>query len=105
MARRVWEKEQIDFSGFNPNAVEESIIRNAVDEIDAEVIPWYCRYLVVIPGELLQIATQNEVVAAVHRVVVVDKKNSTRISAPVLLRARCNMVFNKSRYLSSSKYD
>ena len=39
------------------------------------------------PGEMLQIVTQGEVKATVHRVVAAAE-GETRLSAPVLLRAR-----------------
>jgi len=51
------------------------------------VLPWNARYVVAIPGEMLQILTQHEVEAAVHRVVVAD---DIRYSAPLLLRGRPN---------------
>lgn len=61
--------------------------------------PWHCRYLIVMPGELLQITSRNNIPAAVHRVVAaVDKP---RLSAPVLLRARPGTTMDVERYMGS----
>jgi len=60
-------------------------------------IPWHARYLVVMPGELLQVATRNEVSAAVHRVMAA--KDRPRLSAPVLFRGRNALRFDAQRYL------
>ncbi|KAL9190612.1 hypothetical protein ACHAXT_000318 [Thalassiosira profunda] len=59
--------------------------------------PWHSRYLVVMPGELLQLTTRNNVPAAVHRVVAATDR--PRLSAPVLLRARPGTTMDVDRYL------
>lgn len=61
--------------------------------------PWHSRYLVVMPGELLQITSRNNVQAAVHRVVATNQ--TPRLSAPVLLRARPGTKMDVERYLGS----
>ena len=61
--------------------------------------PWNARYLIVMPGELLQLTSRNNVQAAVHRVVAVTDK--PRLSAPVLLRARPGTKMNVERYMGS----
>ena len=61
--------------------------------------PWHSRYLIVMPGELLQITSRNNVPAVVHRVVAVQEKS--RFSAPVLLRARSGTKLDVERYLGS----
>ena len=58
---------------------------------------WNCRYLVVMPGELLQLSSRNNVPAAVHRVVAEAER--PRLSAPVLLRARPGTRMDAARYL------
>jgi hypothetical protein len=73
--------------------------------------PWYTRYVVLMPGELLQISTCNEIPAAVHRVIdgsfstnsdesshPLSSSSSIRYSAPVLLRGRSGVVFDCERY-------
>ena len=61
--------------------------------------PWHCRYLVVMPGELLQLTSRNNVPAAVHRVVATA--GAPRLSAPVLLRARPGTRMDVERYMGS----
>ena len=61
---------------------------------------WHCRYLVVMPGELLQLTSRNNIPAAVHRVVATT--NAPRLSAPVLLRARPGTRMNIERYMGST---
>ena len=61
--------------------------------------PWHCRYLVVMPGELLQLTSRNNVPAAVHRVVATT--GAPRLSAPVLLRARPGTRMDVERYMGS----
>lgn len=61
--------------------------------------PWHSRYLIVMPGELLQLASRNNIPAAVHRVVAAV--DSPRLSAPVLLRARPGTEMNVERYMGS----
>jgi isopenicillin N synthase-like dioxygenase len=64
-----------------------------------EKFPWHSRYLVVMPGELLQITSRDNVPAAVHRVVAANE--AARLSAPVLLRARPGTVMDVERYMGS----
>ncbi|KAL7468289.1 hypothetical protein ACHAXS_008520 [Conticribra weissflogii] len=64
-----------------------------------EQFPWNCRYLIVMPGELLQITSRNNIPAAVHRVVA--STDRPRMSAPVLLRARPGTIMNVERYMGS----
>jgi hypothetical protein len=72
------------------------------DEVEGnERIPWHSRYLAILPGEYLQLATRNEVPAAVHRVVAA-KGRPSRLSAPILLRGRPGTKFNTKRYLGGS---
>jgi len=61
--------------------------------------PWHSRYLIVMPGELLQITSRNNVPAVVHRVVATTEKR--RFSAPVLLRARPGKTMDVERYMGS----
>ena len=63
------------------------------------LFPWHSRYLIVMPGELLQLTSRNNIPAAVHRVVA--SVESPRLSAPVLLRARPGTQMNVERYLGS----
>ena len=62
--------------------------------------PWHSRYLIVMPGELLQLTSRNNVPAAVHRVVATTD-TPPRLSAPVLLRARPGTKMNVERYMGS----
>ncbi|KAL7538135.1 hypothetical protein ACHAXR_008307 [Thalassiosira sp. AJA248-18] len=64
-----------------------------------EKFPWHSRYLIVMPGELLQLTSRNNIPAAVHRVVAVT--DSPRLSAPVLLRARPGTKMDVERYMGS----
>lgn len=64
-----------------------------------EQFPWHCRYLVVMPGELLQMASRNNIPAVVHRVVATT--DAPRLSAPVLLRARMGSTMDVERYMGS----
>ena len=61
--------------------------------------PWHSRYLIVMPGELLQITSRNNIPASVHRVVAAPE--TPRLSAPVLLRARPGTRMNIERYMGS----
>jgi hypothetical protein len=64
-----------------------------------ERYPWHCRYLIVVPGELLQLTSRNNIPAAVHRVVTTAE--APRLSAPVLLRARPGTKMDVERYMGS----
>jgi len=61
--------------------------------------PWHARYLVVMPGELLQLTSRNNIPAVVHRVVAAT--DAPRLSAPVLLRARPGTKMDVERYMGS----
>lgn len=61
-------------------------------------LPWHSRYLIVMPGELLQLISRNNVPAAVHRVVGATN-DSPRLSAPILLRARPGITLDVERYM------
>jgi hypothetical protein len=61
--------------------------------------PWYTRYIVYLPGELLQLVTRNEIVASVHRVVACHNASQPRYSVPVLVRGRMGIPFDCSRYM------
>lgn len=72
-------------------------------------MPWYTRYIVLMPGELLQLASRDEVIATVHRVVAASHSNSSpdnqannlrrRLSAPILLRGRPGLKWDCDRYM------
>jgi len=97
LARTAWEMEQKKL-GRDPTAQTEEIVVVGDDGENISVhVPWHCRYLVVMPGELLQLCTRNEVPATVHRVVTVTN-GSSRMSAPVLLRSRTGMLMDIRKY-------
>jgi len=89
-ARAYWEEEQA------ANGKDPSLQYDVLD--DGEQIPWHCRYLAIMPGENLQLATRNEIPASVHRVVAV-KNGQARLSSPILLRGRPGTKFLTDRYL------
>ena len=66
MARKTWEADRAK-QGLDTSAQTEKVIMFDGDEEKEIELPWHCRYVVAMPGELLQIATRNEVAAAVHR--------------------------------------
>ena len=94
-ARKTWEQEQMD-KGLDPSALFETITDENGEEIQ---LPWHSRYLIAMPGELMQIVTRDEVPACVHRVVALS--NKARLSAPVLLRGRSGMKLDASKYLGN----
>ena len=92
-ARAHWEEEQKS-KGNNPSSFFE--------EIEGGVqLPWHSRYIAVMAGEQLQIATRDEVPSTVHRVVAV-KDGPARLSAPILLRSRPGTKFHAKRYLGGT---
>ena len=103
-ARDAWEKEKFEGGGTggrtdpNGDARSEIVTTEAGEEV---ALPWHCRYLVLMPGELMQLVTRNEVPATVHRVVAVTGGDA-RLSAPVLLRARNHARMNVGRYVGES---
>lgn len=74
------------------------------EDVDGTDIPWYSRYIVFMPGEMLQLCSRNECMAAVHRVVTNVGKPS-RLSAPVLLRGRPGVKLDARRYLGGLASD
>lgn len=94
-ARCHWEKEQEKKKGKDSKSFKETIAENGSS------LPWHSRYVVLMPGELLQIATRNEIQAAVHRVVATLACPS-RLSAPVLLRCRPGVKMDVSKYLGGT---
>ena len=92
-ARAHWEEER-RAQDMDPSSL--------TDEIEGGVqIPWFSRYVAVLPGEYLQLATRDEVPAAVHRVVAA-KGGQARLSAPILLRGRPGTRFLPERYLGGA---
>lgn len=89
-ARQHWQLEQARRSN-DPDAVVDTLE-------DGSVLPWHARYVVLMPGEMLQLVTRSEVLAAVHRVVATEDERA-RLSAPILLRGRPGTVLNVDRYL------
>eukprot|EP00536_Pseudo-nitzschia_multiseries_P014367 jgi/Psemu1/262121/estExt_Genewise1Plus.C_6940003 len=89
-ARAHWEEEQKAI-GKDPSLQYD-------ETSDGKQIPWHSRYLAIMPGENLQLATRNEIPAAIHRVVAV-KGEQARVSAPVLLRGRPGTKFLTERYI------
>ncbi len=89
-ARAHWEEEQAS------SGKDASLQYDTTSE--GKQIPWHCRYVAIMPGENLQLATRNEIPAAVHRVVAA-KSGEPRLSAPVLLRGRPGTKFLSDRYL------
>jgi hypothetical protein len=94
MVRKIWEREREE-RGLDPTSMTEVV---SIDGENERVeIPWHSRYAIMMPGELLQIVTRNEVCSAVHRVVCVEG-GEARFSAPILLRARSGMKMDLERY-------
>jgi isopenicillin N synthase-like dioxygenase len=90
MLRQHWERERAA-RGLNVADINDTTPTG-------DAVPWHCRYIVYMPGELLQIFTRQEVPAVVHRVIATEGMEP-RLSAPVLLRGRSNMTFDTARYL------
>lgn len=101
LAREKWEKECKE-RGLDPTSQTETVT-GTNDETDEEVkIPWHSRYVCLMPGELLQVCSRNEVPSAVHRVVS-SSEEGARISAPVLLRARSGMSMDVEKYFGNKE--
>ncbi len=96
LAREKWEKERVE-RGLDPTSMTENI--GGIN--DENLIAWHSRYICVMPGELLQVCTRNEVPAAVHRVVC-ESGESGRLSAPVLLRTRSGMIMDAKKYFGNN---
>ena len=98
-ASDAWKNEQKKRNQNDSSDLESvSVCENGEEK--QLTLPWHCRYVVVLPGELLQLCTRNEVPASVHRVVTVTN-GAKRFSAPVLLRARPGMKMDVVRYFGS----
>jgi hypothetical protein len=93
-ARQHWQLEQARRSN-DPDAVVDTLE-------DGSALPWHARYVVLMPGEMLQLVTRSEVLAAVHRVVATEDERA-RLSAPILLRGRPGTVLNVDRYLGGGQ--
>ena len=96
-ARKHWVAQQTE-RGEDPDSMVETLPEAG------NGLPWHSRYVVLMPGELLQIATRNEVPAAVHRVVA-TKNCPSRLSAPILLRCRPGVKMDVPRYLGDTGGD
>lgn len=91
-ARDHWKRER---------AVKGSDASSLVEDVgDGIEIPWHARYIAIMAGEHLQLATRNEIPATVHRVVAA-KDGPARLSAPILLRPRPGTKFLVERYMGS----
>ncbi len=99
-ARKYWEVER-QARGEDPDAMFETVT-SLEDGKDTSLLPWHARYVVMMPGEFLQIVTRNEVPAAVHRVVAA--KGEARLSAPILLRGRPGTKLDVARYLGEKNH-
>jgi len=98
-ARLHWQEERAK-RGEDPTSDTETI--PAIDDGEEDVeLPWHARYIVLVPGEFLQIVSRDEVPAAVHRVVAVQE-GPARLSAPILLRGRPGTKLDVERYLGGS---
>jgi len=89
MARRHWENERM----------EQNKIPSATVGENGQ--PWHARYVVCMPGELLELVTQRQILTAVHRVVAACG-GEARISAPVLLRARPKALMDLKKLYGSN---
>jgi hypothetical protein len=98
-ARLHWQQERAK-RGEDPSADAERLVAVDDDQEDTE-LAWYARYVVLMPGEFLQIVSRNEVPAAVHRVVAV-REGPARISTPILLRGRPGTKLDVGRYLGAA---
>lgn len=92
-ARDTWEAEAHEKGRDSSGLVEELK--------DGICVPWHSRYIAIMTGEQLQIATRNEIPATVHRVVAA-KDGPSRLSAPILLRPRPGTKFLVGRYLGET---
>jgi hypothetical protein len=97
-ARLEWQKER-EARGLDKDALFETF-KEGNDDL---TMPWYARYIVIMPGDFLQIVTRNEVPASVHRVVAGGP--TARMSAPILLRGRPGTKLDVERYLGEVNED
>ena len=110
-AAECWYRPELRARNFYLEQEEEQLQQPRNEE---STIPWHCRYVAILPGENLQLATRNEIPAAVHRVVAMketkdnDNNNNNhhhhnaRLSAPILLRGRPGTKFLADRYIGGS---
>jgi len=97
-ARKHWEKER-KAKGKDSSALVESIPGEEGTEIE---LPWHARYIVILPGDLMQLTCRDEILSAVQRVVVpVREGEPSRRSAPILLRGRPGTKMDVKRYLGN----
>jgi isopenicillin N synthase-like dioxygenase len=96
-ARRHWRAMRVS-KGDDPDAFTETVQEQGGT---TRILPWYSRYLVLMPGDLLQITSGDEVAAAVHRVVATSQ-SVARLSAPILLRGRPGTILDCHRYLGGT---
>jgi hypothetical protein len=94
----VYDEDSLQWYRPELNARKHAKSIDPKGEMDAK-FPWHCRYLIVMPGELLQLTSRNNIPAAVHRVVAAP--DTPRLSAPVLLRARPGTKMDVERYMGS----
>lgn len=98
-ARRHWRAMRVS-KGDDPDAFTETVqVQPSTNT--TQIIPWHSRYLVLMPGELLQITSGDEVTATVHRVVA-SSRSAARLSAPFLLRGRPGTILDCNRYLGGT---
>jgi len=98
-ARKVWEQQELEKNNGQDASnliAEETLV---IDDEGENIIPWHARYVVIMPGEFLQILSRDKIAAAVHRVVVAGGSDASRISAPLLLRGRPGIKINVEKYL------
>eukprot|EP00986_Skeletonema_menzelii_P021248 scaffold33748_cov166-Skeletonema_menzelii.AAC.1 len=94
----VYDEDSLQWYRPELNARKHAKSVDPKGEMDSK-FPWHSRYLVVMPGELLQITSRNNIPASVHRVVAAPE--IPRLSAPVLLRARPGTKMDVERYMGS----
>ena len=94
----VFDEDSLQWYRPELNARKHAKTLDTTGDMD-DLFPWHSRYLIVMPGELLQLISRNNIPAAVHRVVATV--DAPRLSAPVLLRARPGTEMNVERYMGS----
>ena len=93
--------DETEVKWYRPELAAKRHFEESGSGSDDADLPWYSRYVVLMPGELLQLATRNEIPAAVHRVVATQNAPS-RLSAPILFRCRPGVKMDVARYLGDS---
>ena len=79
----------------------ESIARQHYEKQNPSQNDWYTNYVIILPGELLQLMTRSMIVSSIHRVIAIKDVGKSRMSAPILLRARSNKVMDVEKYFGS----